>query len=184
MPIGTSANAGAIKRFTKQGTQTLYVKECDKDGTPLTGGDGTIWTCLGISKGTGIDVQTDSYTEMDDTGADVVNEETVKTYEVTTTLLQRDTNTRQLFDNTIGKFYQLAVQGQLDAAGTQVEAHAFAVCKISPKYSYKIGEKGQFEGVKISTIKNNATISVTLPTAIGTGTLTIGIGEMWATGNI
>lgn len=182
MALGTAADLSAIKRFVKQGERTAWLKESDSAGSPLTTGDGTAWTCIGVTKGTTIDVETNAYTESDDTGGDVVNEEPVKAYKVTTTLLQRDANTRALPINTIGKYYLLALQG--NTIGTKTESHAFGVCKFSPKFSYKIGENAQFEGVTISTLTHTASLSITLPTEIGTGTITIPIGQMWATSDI
>jgi hypothetical protein len=182
MAIGITRDLSAIKRFVKEGNVTIYLKQVTSDGTAITTGDGTQWNPLGTMKGTKVDANTTEYSDQDDTGKNVVDEETINNYVITTTLMQRDENTRLVFQNTDGLFYLAALTGA--TIGTKTEAHVFGVCKVSPKHSYEIGGAAQYEGVTIRTLTNSASLSVTLPTQIGSATLTINIGKMWTTDDV
>jgi hypothetical protein len=185
MALGLTASAQAnyIKRFCK-GNLNLYVKECDSAGTALTAADGTIWQALGIAKGTTVELVTSEYSDTDDSGRKVIDEETIESYDINTTLMQRDENTRQIHQNVAGRYYQVVLQGQ--TIGTLVEVWAFAPVKISPKFSYNIGDTAQFSSINLSTISNTASISVTLPTTVSSLTtpLTIGISAMAVTDDV
>jgi len=122
-----------------------------------------------------------NFTQVDDTNADVVNEDALKTYEITTTMLQRNAASRNFTENAQGKFYQCVAQGA--EIGTLTEFWAFAICKVGLGFTYKVNT-GQIEGVKISTISNSAAITVTPPTTLTAGTLTINAGAMKASSDL
>lgn len=180
MALGITASVANIKRFAKD-DNTLYVKETDSAFSPLTTGDGTIWVCLGTMKGTKLDPQIDEYKDKGDGGKITVFEETIEQFVISTTAMQREKATRQLPVNVKDKYYLIAVKGQ--TVGTKQEAHLLCG-RISQAFSYPIGEVGQMEGLKIVTMNNTATLTATLPTEIGTGTITIPAGQMWATDDI
>jgi uncharacterized Zn finger protein (UPF0148 family) len=180
MALGLAVDKAAIKKFVNsaQGA-TLYLKECDSDGSPLTTGDGTIWQAVGITKGTRMEPTVAEEIQTDDRNLTVAKDVTVQDFKITTTLMQRDDASRQMTINAQGSYYQVALAGQ--KIGTTQEAHAFPICQISPKFTYNIGDAGHIEGVEITTLANDTSVSVTLPTEIGTGTITVLAGKMWGT---
>jgi len=180
MALGTGASVSSIKRFAKN-DNTIYLKETDSAFTPLTTGDGTVWTLLGTMKGTTLAPMIDEFRDKGDGGKVTVLDPLIEAYKITTTAMQRDKPTRQMHLNTYGKFYQIAAQGQ--TLGTQTEVHV--LCGVVKQgFSYAMGGEGQFTGIEIETLNNVATISVTLPTAIATATISIPASQMSATDNV
>lgn len=179
MALGTSQDVGNIKRYVKSTSATLYLSECDSSGTRLTSGDGTIWVTVGTLKGTKIAASTSDYSDTDDRGIKVVDEETLEGYEISTTLMQRDSASRLMCKNAAGKYYQAVIVG--NTIGTKTEAHAFAICRVGQKWDYEIGGTGQISGITIKTVSNPVTLSVTPPTAAGTTAISIAAGDMWGT---
>jgi hypothetical protein len=181
MALGLTAQRDMIKRFAKD-DNTIYVKETDASFTPLTSGDGLVWTCLGTMKGTRIESAIDEFKDKGDGGKVTVFEETVEQFVITTTAMQRDKATRELPINVKDKFYMIAVKGQ--QLGTSVEAHAL-VGRISQAFAYDLGGDGQLTGLKIVTLNNAASVDVELPTEIAASTtITIPAGQMWATDDV
>lgn len=179
--IGTP-DATSIKQYTRKGAYTIYVKECDYLGVPLTTGDGTIWQPIGYTKATSIARKTKPYNESDDSGTDVVNEAPLSGYEIGFTLLERRAAVRNLFENAEGKKYLAVIQGA--DIGASTEYHAFAICNIMGDTSYAIGENGQTTGGKLVTTANSTSLTVTPPTTLTASTLTIAAFRMGATADL
>lgn len=176
MAVGTSPDTAQIKRFCDD-DNTLFVKETDSSFTPLTTGDGTIWTEIGTMKGTTVENNLDEFSDQGDGGKDTVFEETVQNYTVNTTAMQRDKATHELHVNTADKYYQLAVKGK--TIGTQTEVHVLCG-KFSKKFGpYAIGGDAYLP-LSFRTLNNTASIDVDIPTAIATATVTIPQNQMWA----
>ncbi|MAT39249.1 MAG: hypothetical protein CL946_06570 [Ectothiorhodospiraceae bacterium] len=181
MALGLSPQTDKIKRFAKD-DNTIYVKETDSSFAPLTDGDGTQWICIGTMKGTQLEAAIDEFKDKGDSGKVSVFEETIEQFVISTTAMQRDKNTRQLPVNVKDRFYQIAVKGQ--QLGTQTEAHAL-VGRISQAFTYALGGEGQLTNVKLVTLHNASSIAVTLPTEIAaSSTITIPLGQMWATDDV
>ena len=104
-------NKAAIVPYVRKGSFTIFVKETDAAGSPLTTGDGTVWQALGYTKDTKLGPSSSQYKEKDDTNADVVNITTIESYKVEFTTLQRNAATRRLSQNAAGKFYQAVLVG-------------------------------------------------------------------------
>lgn len=183
MALGTTRSFTTIKPNVKKGTPTIHLKECDATGTALTTGDGTVWTAIGTTINTTLIVETTPTQVQDDTGANVVDSESITTAKLTFDLPQRDSATRNLFENADGKFYQVFVIGAETSSST-VEAHALAIGKIAQAVNYTIGSEGRHTGVEIRTIQNSASVSITGPTAYVTGTVTVNKGRMHGTGDV
>jgi len=179
MALGTAASKAAIKKYVKSTLPTLHLKECDSAGSPLTTGDGTVWTVAGITKNFSFAPTVSEEAQYDDRNVLVANDVVVQDYTLSFDIMQRDMASRNFTTNAAGKYYQAALAG--NAIGTLQEAHAFAVCQVTPKFSYEIGGQAHITGLEIKTLNNDASISVTLPTTIATGTITISAGAMWGT---
>lgn len=169
--LGLSADISKIKRFAKN-DNTIYVKECNSSGVVLTAaGSDSVWVCLGTLKGSQIEPITDTFIDKGDSGKRTVYDETVEAYEVTTTLMQRDENSRMVEINSAGKYYQIAIKGATLGASQEVWA---GFGKFSLKWGpYVFGGEGQITNMKLVTLSNAATVTVVLDSLVLTATATL-----------
>ena len=181
MALGTAVNLAEINRFAKS-NNPIYLKETDSAGSPLTTGDGTQWVCIGTTKNSTFDPVVDEFTDKGDGGTRVVKKDILEALELSTVLMQRGVNSRNFTLNASDKYYQYAIGGATIGTLTEIWA-GWGV--VSKKFGpYPIGGDGQIQGIKISTIANAAAITVTLPTALVTGTVTIAAGAGYVSADV
>ena len=183
MGLGLTARKGAIKKHINRLKYPLYLKECDEDGTALTTGDGTIWTCVGITQGIQVASIVSEEQQIDDRNVIVDHDSNTQGYDITFSLMQRDAASRNFTRNAEGKYYQAVMPGQV-VDGTLQEVNVFAVCKVSPSFTYTAGGDGHITNLSIKTISHDDTITITLPTEVGTGSISIAPGKMMAAEDI
>ena len=171
--------ANVMKRYTNTPTP-IYAKAV-ADSTYVSNA-GDTWVSVGITKGTKISAEEDSFEDKSDAGTIATYDVIVKQVKVTTTFMGRESATRNFLQGTDGKYYQLAVGGAKLGTNLQ-EAWAF-VGQFSKSWSHDM-ENGYTDGVTFGTLANASAVTVTWPTALTTATtIVIAAGAMYVTADI
>jgi len=166
-----------VKGYT---TGKIFIAELTADAVAAS----SDWSLLGWTKECTISQEMEEYSEQDDSGSDVLFEETVKTVMVEGKFLSRDQAVRQLFgtgaSSLKGRSFAMLILGaKLDDAGTEkTEVWMFAKGQFSRAFSYPLGSADAKYGYKFKAFKTTvATLHIKPSVAAFTGELASSTGS-------
>jgi hypothetical protein len=167
-----------VKGFT---TGKIFIAELTAADAIAASSD---WSLLGWTKECNITQEMEEYSEQDDSGSDVLFEETVKTVMVEGKFLARDEAVRQLFGADAASFKgrsfaMLILGAKLDkAAAENTEVWMFAKGQFSRAFAYALGSADAKYGYKFKAFKTTvATLHIKPSIAAFTGELASSTGS-------
>jgi len=189
MALSFNRNTKAIKGFA---SGVMLLSEVDTNGN-LTGA----FTQLDYTKSWTMTQEVDEFPEIDDSGAEVTNEESIKSIMVEGQFLSRDEKIRQMFMQTgtqsvKGKTYAIHFLGATytDTSGaSKIEHYFFPRVKFTQAIPGYAGGTGDAKfAYKFKAFKAETAVAYAAPTGLAwtgktskTGTITCAAGEWYDT---